>query len=96
MSTGRKWTAEEEALLGTDTDEAIASQLQRTKFAVGFRRWRLRIPRFALSVPRRSSRWGATELAMLGRYPDDEVATITGRSLEEIQAKRLELESLDR
>jgi hypothetical protein len=41
-------------------------------------------------------KWGETELALLGCYPDDEVVRITGRSLKEVQAKRLELNKAHR
>jgi hypothetical protein len=40
------------------------------------------------SLDRRS--WGATELGMFG-YTDDELALITGRTVEEVAAKRKEL-----
>lgn len=41
------WTAKEDALLGTDTDRAIAIKLRRSSVAVGGRRKKLGIPGFA-------------------------------------------------
>jgi hypothetical protein len=34
------------------------------------------------------TRWGGTELSMLGRWPDAEIAQITHRSLAQVVAKR--------
>ncbi len=45
--TGRTvWSAEQLALLGTDTDQAIAVRLGRTETAVTLKRTRLKIPHF--------------------------------------------------
>jgi hypothetical protein len=54
--------------------------------------------KIAASQPRGNTppcAWGTTELAMLGRYPDAEVARITGRSLKDVRAKRTELKCRD-
>jgi hypothetical protein len=37
------------------------------------------------------TRWGGTELSMLGRWPDAEIAKITCRSLAQVVAKRKSL-----
>jgi hypothetical protein len=42
------WTAEEEAMLGTEKDTAIAERLGISKLTVGRRRRELWIPRFRL------------------------------------------------
>ena len=39
------------------------------------------------------SPWGNTELGMLGRYSDEYVAQITGRSLAAVKSKRSELQN---
>jgi hypothetical protein len=36
-------------------------------------------------------RWGGTELSMLGRWPDAEIARITSRPLAQVVAKRKSL-----
>lgn len=44
------WTPEQDALLGTDTDSAIAHRLGRTRMAVTLRRQRLQIPPYQQHV----------------------------------------------
>jgi hypothetical protein len=89
MTITRRWTKDEDKLLGTMTDAALAKRLGCATMTVFKRRHALKI------APLRPSggynKWGVTELAMLGRWPDEELAQITGRSLAEVQAKRLEL-----
>jgi hypothetical protein len=82
------WTPEEDKLLGTASDRLIATRLSRSRAAVMQRRRRLNIAGFKSLTISLQGNWGATELTMLGCYPDDEVATITGRGLKEVQAKR--------
>jgi hypothetical protein len=74
------WSAEELALLGTDTDEAVAARVGRTLDAVRLKRDRLRIP------PSRV--WTAEELALLGTAPDEVVARGIGRSLSDVGRQR--------
>jgi hypothetical protein len=95
MANAKSWTGAEEALLGTHFDDVVAKGLRCSSAAVYARRRLLKIAAFA---PRRTPprRWGTTELAMLGRYSDREVARITGRSRNEVQAKRLEFKNSDR
>ena len=81
------WPRANDALLGTMPDAALAKLLHRSSAAVTRRRHELKIRAFRLQG--RAAKWGATELAMLGRYPDEELANITGRTIEEVQAKRL-------
>jgi hypothetical protein len=40
------WTPQEEALIGTDTDRAIAAKLKRSSTAVSNRRMKLGIPSY--------------------------------------------------
>ena len=86
MPNKRPWTPAEDALLGTHLDSVIARGLRRSLTAVFARRNLLNIPAFA-----RPANWGATELAMLGHYSDAELAKITGRTVAEVNAKRLEI-----
>ena len=90
------WTAAEEALLGTAPDPMIAKRLRRTRIGVTQRRSLLKIAAFGWGQYSTPIKWGITELSLLGRYPDKNVAKITGRSLAEVKAKRLEIENGDR
>ena len=86
------WTTAEEALLGTAPDPVIAKRLGRTRIAITQRREVLGIAAFRLgSITRRRLNGARTELALLGRYPDKHVAKLTGRSLAQVKAKRLEI-----
>ena len=90
MCKARHWTAAEDSLLGTMPDSELAKKLGCGESAVFRRRRLLKIsPRSP--GPAKVANWGTTELAMLGRYTDEEVARITGRTLAEVQAKRREL-----
>jgi hypothetical protein len=42
----RLWTADEDALLGTDTDRAVGERMGRSAVAVRFRRYTLGVPMF--------------------------------------------------
>jgi hypothetical protein len=77
------WSAEELALLGSDTDEAVAARIGRTLDAVRLKRDRLRIP------PSRT--WTAEELALLGTAPDEVVARGIGRSVSDVGHQRRKL-----
>ena len=88
MPRARPWTPAEDALLGTHLDRVVATGLRRSPAAVATRRNSLKIRPFMSPA-----NWGATELSMLGCYPDTEVAAIIGRSLKDVQAKRAELNS---
>ncbi len=87
MPKAKPWNAREDALLGTDSDRAIARRLNRDWRAVNQRRLRLGIAPFA--DPQQLPKWGATELGMLGRYADHYIARLTGRAVAEVKAKRL-------
>jgi hypothetical protein len=88
------WTPTDDALLGTESDAVIAKCLERTKAAVHCRRMELGIPSTTIGGRNKWRRqWGMAELALIGRYPDEEVATITGRTIEKVRAKRAELDS---
>jgi hypothetical protein len=81
----RLWTPQEEALLGTDTDEQIAPKLKRTKTAVGWRRVLLGIPAWQAKYSRP---WTAEEDALLGKLPDQELAKRLKRTLEAVKVRR--------
>jgi len=83
------WTPAAIALLGTASDAAIAKKLGCSMSAVTDRRGKLGIPSHGRATG--ACKWGQCDLNMLGRYPDEEVAKITGRSLREVIAKRHEL-----
>ncbi len=77
------WTAADDARLGTASDADVAKQLGRSRQAVQVRRRRCKIPAFGGLIPAPyigGYAWGNTDLGMLGRYPDEYVAQITGRS----------------
>jgi hypothetical protein len=77
----RPWTAEETALLGTDTDRAIAERLGIPRRAVTQERVRLRIPGI-------SQHWNAQETALLGTAPDSRLAARIGKSASAIRQRR--------
>ncbi|MCO5050915.1 MAG: hypothetical protein M9920_01245 [Verrucomicrobiae bacterium] len=81
------WTAEEDALLGQLTDEAVARKLGYSVKRVRRRRWRL-----GLWNPNpRHRHWTKSEIALLGTAPDREIAALVNRSLENVRCKRLAL-----
>jgi hypothetical protein len=74
---GHPWTAEEDALIGTDTDAAIATLLPgRSRTAVKLRRIRLGIP----GRGRVKRVWTAAEIALLGTMSDPTLAAQLGCS----------------
>jgi hypothetical protein len=92
MPTKVFWTAARVALLGTASDYAIAKRLGVALQTVSAQRKKLGIARFG-SPPGTKGRWGQTELGLLRSCDDTEFARITGRPLEEIAAKRREMQS---
>jgi hypothetical protein len=83
------WTPAVIALLGTASDAAIAKRLGCSMSAVSDRRGKLGIRNHGRATG--TCKWGQSDVNMLGRYADEEVAKITGRSLREVIAKRNEL-----
>ena len=63
----RKWTPDEEKLLGAGPDEEVARRLKRTAISVKWRREKLGIPNPVLPC----NYWTAEEEAVLGTAPDD-------------------------
>ena len=82
------WTKELDALLGTDSDARVAKHLGIHIWMVRRRRKMLGIPPFG---PQPIPHWGTTELEMLGRLPDDELAKLFGRTVESVKRKRFEI-----
>jgi len=89
MAKRFSWTPESIALLGTESDVAIARRLRISPALVQTQRQKLGI----LSRHERT-KWGETELALLRTHTDAEVAQITGRTLEGVAAKRLSLSNV--
>jgi len=81
----RRWTHEEEKLLGTDTDENIARRLGRTVDSVGGHRSSLGIP------PKIEPAWTPEEEAMLGKFPDKALAARFGVCRSAIHWRRKKL-----
>ena len=82
----RKWTTEQDALLGTMTDAALAKLLGVHKQTIKARRWRLGI---APSRPRpRVAGWTPDQEALLGTLPDEEVANHLGCAVYRVRQRR--------
>ncbi len=81
LPAAHRWTDEEVALLGTDTDGAIAQRRGVPPHVVEGKRRRLNIPGVL-------DRWGAEEVALLGTRKDREVASLTGRTTAAVRRKR--------
>ena len=85
MSHAEFWTPERIALLGTDSDVAIAQRLGVSLGSV----WRQRT---SLSILRIGHPSGEKQnWDCLCTYKDEEVAKLTGRKLSEVVAKRRSL-----
>jgi hypothetical protein len=83
------WTPALLKLLGTMPDAELAKRVGCAQEVVFQKRRTFGISAFGKSPFDRRS-WGTTELGMFG-YTNDELALITGRTVEEIAAKRREL-----
>jgi hypothetical protein len=84
--TRRPWGPEEELLLGTMSDAALARRLGRTRAAVAQRRSRVGKVRRP-----RGRAWTPEEEALLHSLPPEEVARLTGRSPMAIAIRRTRL-----
>ena len=87
MSAPHFWTRKRLALLGTNSDGAIAKRLGITPSQVFLQRNRRGIPAFE-SLHHGRCNWGQTELGLFRSYTDQEIAKLTGRSVNEVAAKR--------
>jgi hypothetical protein len=83
------WTADQIALLGTDTDRAIGLILGRTPESIERYRNRLRIPAYIRRRPHND--WTAEEDALLGTDTDSAIGLILGRTPISIQRRRTRL-----
>jgi hypothetical protein len=90
MSAPHFWTRERIALLGTDSDPAIAQRLGIETSQVFLQRSRRGIRAFE-SLRHGYWKWGQTELGLFHNYTDQEIAKLTGRSIQDIAAKRKSL-----
>jgi hypothetical protein len=82
---GRRWAAEQLALLGTLPDSKVAVKIGRTLRAVQQKRERLGIPN------PNPGRWTAEEVVLLGTAPDDQVARRLGLTEPAVRQKRQKL-----
>ena len=80
----KRWTEREEALLGTDTDAAIAAKLGRTPKAIEAHRRKLGI---AAHRPHKR-RWIKRELRLLGTMSDAALAERLGCSRRHVMLTR--------
>jgi hypothetical protein len=82
------WTAKEEKLLGTASDEVVAAKLKRTPGAVRARRNLLGIP---THLRRYIKVWTPEEDRHLGTKSDQEIAGLLRRSIRSIKHRRFQL-----
>lgn len=82
------WTPEQDRLLGTGLDSAVAEKLGRSVNAVRSRRCALGIPVHEHTGARP---WTPIEEKLLGKKPDDEVARLLGRGARGVQIHRQSL-----
>jgi hypothetical protein len=82
----RHWTAEEDKLLGTMSDEAVSARLQRPLSGVVTRRNALGIAKFQS----KNRPWTREEDALLGTMPDKKLARKLKRSYDAVGIRRLQ------
>jgi hypothetical protein len=86
------WTENEIALLGTDTDKAIAAKIDRSPLCVTQKRHRLGIPAFYKPTPTyKQKKWTTEDIALLGTDTDVAIAKKTGRTQPSVLQKRMSL-----
>ena len=86
MPHGTSWTASEERLLGTMSDQDLARRLGRSCRAIQLRRHQLRIPVF----DSRRRPWTQAEEALVGRMSDRRFARKFKRSVRSVIVRRCE------
>jgi len=79
----RGWSADQVALLGTDTDKAVARRLGRSRSSVINTRLKLGIPAFTVR-----DGWGQHE-GLIGQMPDSQIAKLRGVSRPAVNAARI-------
>ena len=86
-----EWTEAMTALLGTDTDRAVAEELAVHPDSVRYRRMVLGIPAFRCELGRRRRRrvWSRPIVGLLGRVSDGEVARRLGVSRSAVARRRV-------
>lgn len=82
----RAWTADEDRLIGTLPDRALAQKLKRTTGAVRARRRMLGLPPVVSAKP-----WRPEQLALLGKVSDGKASRLTGHPISSVRAKRISL-----
>jgi len=89
-----RWTSADDKLLGARPDDQVAMLLKVSANAVKRRRTHKRIPRFGSNAPhphRKSLNhepWTPGEEALLGKFPDKDVAARIGRTVQAVQYRR--------
>lgn len=84
-----RWTAADDALLGTATDAEVAKRIGITMLSVFKRRQKLGIPPHQRQTLSKS--WGLAELGLLGQYPDEQVAELLKRPVDAVRRKRIQI-----
>jgi hypothetical protein len=79
----RPWSAKEVALLGTDSDAAVARKLNRPTGAVALKRRRK-----GIKIKPVKRRWTPHEISLLGTMSDAEVARQLNRTPNSVLSKR--------
>jgi hypothetical protein len=90
-ASGRAFTAEEIALLGTGSDRAIALALGRHTKTIHWKRNELGIPPYRDPERANPRRFTAREIKLLGTDSDEAIATALGRNRSMITTKRIAL-----
>ena len=80
---GKAWSVEEEKLLGTKSDRALAGQFGRTTTAVAAKRHGKHIKLIKT--------WRPEDDNVLGTRPDSQIARLLKRKVENVRWRRLKL-----
>src|SRR5262245_31861860 len=84
----RRWTPEQDALLGTDTDDAIGALLVRTRRPVEYRRQVLGVKAFVGNKPAKPVDWTHAKDRLVGTMGDDELAQHLGCTARQVRWRR--------
>ena len=84
LPSRREWTEEQLAVIGTDSDRAVALALGLPRNVVAYQRARMGISLLA-------DRWKEHEIALLGTAPDSQLGRELGKSASAVTRKRVKL-----
>lgn len=90
-TTQKRWKECEVHMLGTDTDEAIAKKIGRTRSQVKNKRHHLKIPPFRDYEKKGMRYWSDAEISLLGTDFDSSVAKKLDRPVDSVTKKRREM-----